>query len=276
MTSGVPSLKGRGRPAFDQVDASAASRFKRVSGTISIKRDGTVPLWRQIALQLETVIRDGELKPHSRMPSEEALAETFGVSRPVIRNALKALEDKGLVVKIHRKGVFVGASPLDTDFLTSNISLFDYVLGRGHQLRTKTFEFLRSEPDDQERDALQLGPKGTVIRIGRIFWIDDRPITYAHIALNGDRLPGFEALDIENKSILGLIREHHGLRLKRADRWFMAKLAPRSVADAMNVASMTPMIWIESVAYADDNTPLEYYRAYYHSDTARIHLSIVD
>ncbi|MCY6381262.1 GntR family transcriptional regulator [Hoeflea prorocentri] len=276
MTENVVSIRGRGRPKFDQAHKQAADRFQQACGKISVSKTVSLPLWRQLAEQLEAVIRAGELEPHSRMPSEEALKEMFGVSRTVVRNAMQTLANRGLVVKVHRKGIFVDAPPLETAFLTSNLSVYDDMVSRGHQVSTNTFEFQRAEAEQEERDALQLKDDETVIRIGRLFWMDEKPITYTHMTLHGGKLPGFETLNIENRSILGLIRERYGRRLRRCERWFRAVIAPDYVCEAMGVAPGTPMMWIESIAYEADNTPLEFYRAYYNSDAASMHLSIVD
>lgn len=276
MATKVIPLRGPGRPAFEQANRDAADRFTHACRHIFISKELKFSLWRQLAEQLEAVIRDGKLEAHSRIPSEEAMAEMFGVSRPVVRNAMQALAARGLVVKVHRKGIFVGVPPLDTDFITTNLSAYDDMIARGHKVTTHTFEFLRTVPDQDEREALQLDKDETVIRVGRVFWMDDHPITYTRMSLHGEKLPGFEALDIEDRSILGLARERYGLKLKRAERWFKATFPPRDVSEAMNLAENTPMIWIESIAYLGDNTPFEYYRAYYHSETARIHLSVID
>lgn len=276
MTQKVVPIRGRGRPKFDQAHKKAADRFQEACRHISVSKTVNLPLWRQLAEQFEAVIRAGELEPHSRMPSEESLTEMFGVSRTVVRNALQMLAKRGLIVKVHRKGIFVDAPPLETAFLTSNLSVYDDMVSRGHRVSTKTFEFLRAEANEDERAALQLEPHETVIRIGRLFWMDEKPITYTQMTLHGEKLPGFETLDIENRSILGLIRERYGRRLRRCERWFRAVTAPDHVCEAMGTAPATPMIWIESIAYEADNTPLEFYRAYYNSDAASMHLSIVD
>jgi DNA-binding FadR family transcriptional regulator len=47
--------------------------------------------------QLRAAILDDDLPPGSRMPSERTLVERFGVSRPVVREALSRLELSGLV-----------------------------------------------------------------------------------------------------------------------------------------------------------------------------------
>ena len=39
----------------------------------------------------------GELKLGEKLPTEEELAEVYGVSRPTVRAALKSLEEKGIL-----------------------------------------------------------------------------------------------------------------------------------------------------------------------------------
>lgn len=54
-------------------------------------------------LLLEGVLRDGE-----RLPGERELSERMEVSRPILRDALKELESRGLLVSRHGGGTFVG------------------------------------------------------------------------------------------------------------------------------------------------------------------------
>ena len=275
MTSPASPLRGPGRPAFDQTDKLAAERFFKACRHITLSKVEPLSLWRQLAEQLVAVIKSGGLEAHARIPSEEALAERFGVSRPVVRNALQSLAARGLIVKVHRKGMFVGAPPLEGDFITSNISAYD-MIDRGHRVTSETFQFLRAMPNDQERQALQLDSCGTVIRIERVFWMDGGPISHAVTSLHGEKVPAFEQLDIEDQAVLGLIKDHYGRRIARAERWFKASMPPSDVAKKLKVSKDTPLIAIESIGFEADNTPLEYYHAYYNSEKARIHLSVVD
>ena len=56
-------------------------------------------------------IRSGEFPPGTRLPAEAALAERFGVSRTVIREAVSRLKAEGLVATHQGKGtLIVGAS----------------------------------------------------------------------------------------------------------------------------------------------------------------------
>lgn len=54
-------------------------------------------LYLDVANQIETLIKNGDIKLGERLPSERNLAVSFGVSRPTIREAMIALEIAGLV-----------------------------------------------------------------------------------------------------------------------------------------------------------------------------------
>jgi len=54
-------------------------------------------LYEQIVKQIADSIELGELKPGDQLPAERELALQFGVSRTAVREAVKALHEKGLV-----------------------------------------------------------------------------------------------------------------------------------------------------------------------------------
>ena len=58
--------------------------------------------------QIEALIRRGDLRPGDRMPPERELAELLGVSRPTVREALRALSLLGIVRSIHGSGTYLG------------------------------------------------------------------------------------------------------------------------------------------------------------------------
>lgn len=54
-------------------------------------------LARQVADRIRSAIMDGRLKVDERLPTEEDLARSFGVSRPTVREALKRLAAQNLI-----------------------------------------------------------------------------------------------------------------------------------------------------------------------------------
>ena len=70
---------------------------------VDLDRSSPVPLYFQVAQQIEHAINEGELAPGDRLDNEISLAEQFGLSRPTMRRAIQELVDKGLLVR--KRGV---------------------------------------------------------------------------------------------------------------------------------------------------------------------------
>ncbi len=66
-------------------------------------------LYQQVARSIAAAIAEGRYVPGDRLPSERGLADSFGVSRPTIRDAMIALEFQGLVEARQGSGVYVTA-----------------------------------------------------------------------------------------------------------------------------------------------------------------------
>jgi GntR family transcriptional regulator, transcriptional repressor for pyruvate dehydrogenase complex len=64
-------------------------------------------LYEQIVQQVEESIVKGSLKAGDQLPPERELAEQFGVSRTAVREAVKALREKGLVEAYPGRGTFI-------------------------------------------------------------------------------------------------------------------------------------------------------------------------
>ncbi|MCR1980816.1 FadR family transcriptional regulator [Cellulosimicrobium cellulans] len=72
---------------------------------------------RRLSDQVADAIRDDilarELQPGDRLPSERELCESYGVSRTVVREAVRALTAKGIVTATPGSGLNVGRTSID-------------------------------------------------------------------------------------------------------------------------------------------------------------------
>jgi len=89
-------------------------------------------LAEQIVRQLAGLIKSGDLKPGDRLPAERTLASEFGVGRPTLREALRALQLLGILDIRHGGGVFVAEWQPDTLFGPLHL----FVSLQSHDLRT--------------------------------------------------------------------------------------------------------------------------------------------
>jgi GntR family transcriptional regulator len=70
-----------------------------------------VPLYRDLRATLMAEIIAGKFPVGSRFPTDYELCERFQVSRATVREALRSLQDEGLLVRVPGSGTVVGTLP---------------------------------------------------------------------------------------------------------------------------------------------------------------------
>ena len=85
--------------------------------------DSHTPKYAQIADALRRRIARGVWREESQLPTNDALAEEFGVSRVTIRQAVEILTREGLVEPRQGRGTFVVGQPRDDRWLSVETSL---------------------------------------------------------------------------------------------------------------------------------------------------------
>lgn len=66
---------------------------------LNLGTDNDLPVFRKVALALQQKILSGELKPGERLPAETALASENSIHRSTVREAIRALEQQGLLFR---------------------------------------------------------------------------------------------------------------------------------------------------------------------------------
>lgn len=89
----------------------ASDDSRMLEGRDLIERSQT--LSETVADRLQLLVMGGDLRPGERLPSERELGERFGVSRTVIREAVRRLAGKGLINSKAGGGVVVGEVGVD-------------------------------------------------------------------------------------------------------------------------------------------------------------------
>jgi GntR family transcriptional repressor for pyruvate dehydrogenase complex len=87
-------------------DPARAAALNRIGTHLVTER-----LSDRLATLLGAQVESGQFKPGDRLPSEAQLAETHGVSRTVVREAVHQLKSRGLLRSRQGSGVYVAAPP---------------------------------------------------------------------------------------------------------------------------------------------------------------------
>ena len=241
----------------------------------SIDRSSGIPYYVQVRQALQEHLETGTWKPGEQLPSEPELCRLFGVSRPVIRQALNELTQRGLVIRAKGKGTFA-APPKITEALVQKLTgFYQDMVEQGY---TPTARVLRQEAipaGRQVAERLQI-PVGTpVVVIERLRFVQDEPIQLVTTYIPRDACPALLEVDLTRRSLYAFLEAECGIMIARGRRTVEAVAANEYEAEMLQVKKGAPLILLDSVSYLSDGTPIEYYHALHRGDRTRFEVELV-
>ena len=110
-------------------------------------------LYKEIAARLVDQIRSGTYAVGARLPAERDLAAAFDVSRPVVREAIIALEVRGLVEVRVGSGVYVLSASVDEQVPAGDVSAIELTEAR-LLVESEVAALAAAQITDEELDEL--------------------------------------------------------------------------------------------------------------------------
>ncbi len=140
-----------------------------------LEKKSQSPLYQQLMMRLKNDILAGAYPAGARIPSEQVLCDTYGVSRVTVRKAMLELVQEGLLVRRQGKGTFVADERIQRD-LQQITSFSEACRQLGHTASAKRIsaEWISATAEDAEK--LGTAPGSQVIEITRLRLCDGDPV----------------------------------------------------------------------------------------------------
>ena len=209
------------------------------------------PLYRQLMERLRGDIAAGIYPAHSRIPSEQALCETYGVSRVTVRKALSELTREGLLQPQQGKGTFVSGPKLYNDLRDVN-SFHDACRLMGCQPGARVIHAHLVPAGELDRARLNC-TDNQVVEIMRLRLADDLPVM-----IETNRFPLSRAWLLEQTlsgSLYALLQEH-GLIARRGIHEISLTYATAAQARLLQAEPGSALLRLEQVIYYQHDQPL--------------------
>lgn len=136
-----------------------------------------IPRYRQLKEQIVDRISSGDLRPRDRVPSENELAESAGVSRMTANRALRELHDEGYVERIAGVGTFVADLKAASHVLEVR-NIADEIAHRGHRHSADVLAATRERCSREVARALQPARGDDVFHLLVVHRENGAPIQY--------------------------------------------------------------------------------------------------
>lgn len=234
----------------------------------SVDRASVVPAYAQIEERIVDLVESGRLAVGDRLPSERDLADWVGVSRLTARAALASLAQRGLVERgAGRRGTVVARAKLAYDL--GHFAGFTETVHRHGLAASARIRALNelAAPVVVARE-LRLAAGAPVYRIERLRFAGGEPLTLEDSWIPAERFPDFVDHDMRG-SLYALMRDSYDCGPVRAVERLEPTLAEDHHAEALGVEVGSPLMLVVRVAYAEDDTPVEYARDHHRGDRAQ-------
>lgn len=241
----------------------------------SIDFESNIPYYIQLIELLKAKIYSGEWQPGDQILSEPELCETYGVSRTVVRQALREIELEGLVVRRKGKGTFVSEPKIDESLAQKLTGFYHDMIERGLTPVTHVLRQAVIKAPAKVLEYLDLPADTEVIELYRLRFVNDEPIVLVISYLPYSLCPQVATADFSNQSLYEFLERECGLLISHGRRYIEAVLASKAEAELLQIEPGDPLIQLNSVSFLEDGTPIEYYEALHRGDRSRFEVELV-
>jgi len=222
----------------------------------------------EIALQeLRQAIVGGTFRPGSQLPTEAELCEVLGVSRTVVREALRVLEDDGFVVRRHGVGTFVRNQPILKN-LNVNFGITEMIESAGLKAGTSHLALQNEKADQEKAEQLRVAIGTPLVTIERVRTADGRPVVFSMDTVTEALIQraGFDPQRLLSESIYSLLQTSLGQVIAYGIARLRPVASPVHVAEKLQLPPDALALYISQTDYSSNDEPLVYSCEYHLPD----------
>ena len=233
-----------------------------------------IPIYVRVAEELEGAMLRGEYGPGDRLPTEHALAEQHGVNRHTAGQALKRLQERGLVYRVRGRGSFVHTGRIDYR-VAEKMSYSDSVRRVGLQASQEIISVRRVRAHERTATKMCVPDGEPLVAFERVRYAGGIPLVYGIKHFRERLFPDvYEVLRRHQGSTWALIKSRYGHEMRRARSTFEMEPADAENSRYLGGQLGTPLLRVESLDTLEDGTPAEWGIAYFRGDATRMQVEI--
>jgi GntR family transcriptional regulator len=220
-----------------------------------------IPLYYQLIEVLQNYINEHDNS--FPIPTENDLCKTYEISRPTVTQAINELVAEGLIVRQKGRGSFINKKKIPQDFLLNIMSFNDEMQSKGLKPETKVLTFCSRNPTPEVMKNLRIKSSDSTYFLSRLRSINGEPIVLVNTFLPSHLLKGILQKDMEKESLYHIIEYDFGYKILRTLRTLEIRKAGKYEASSLNIKEGDPIHFIQTVAYIENDVPIEFSTAYY-------------
>lgn len=231
-----------------------------------------LPLYVQIRDSLRRQILEGHYSVHERLPSENAMMKSFGVSRITIRQALRDLHNEGLVFSAQGKGTFV-SKPKAVQNVQRLEGFGEAMAAQGYEASARVLSIQQMKATKAVVAALDLSPGDEVVEVKRVRYLNREPVGLENSYFPLDIGRRMFSLDLSG-DIFPMLENLFGMALGGADIGLDAVLADEETQQYLNLKAGEAILRVERLTHSQNGRPIDFEYLCYRGDSFKYQFRI--
>ncbi|CAM4060486.1 GntR family transcriptional regulator [Streptococcus penaeicida] len=215
------------------------------------------PLYQKLVDQLEVTIRK-DMSPHDKLLSERELSENYSVSRITVRQALKELETRGLIYKVHGKGTYVSKLKEPLTDLSLAYSFTEQMKKIGKEPRTQILSFEKVEIKDHLENLLEMESENQAFELERLRLADGQPMMFERSYLPCSIFCDLTSEILKEKPLYDIFSADYLINVRLAEEEFYASIALDFEAKLLGIKKGDPVLHMIRKTYNEKNVLVEH------------------
>ncbi|MET9148291.1 MULTISPECIES: GntR family transcriptional regulator [unclassified Streptomyces] len=231
----------------------------------SIVLNRKLPLWYQVSQSLRASILGRSPRDPLRLPTEEQLAGHYGVSVLTMRQALKELEEEGLITRHRRRGTFIAP----TAHRGAPVRLLGSVDAIVAQQSGMTTELLDHGTAPVTAELAEFFPDLEEVAAYHRLRSDEKtgePTNHARNYVRPELAERISPDDLVRWPMTKVLRDVVGAGISRITDTVQARLADPETARLLEVPLLSPILHYTGITYDESGRPLDVVVIHYRGD----------
>jgi GntR family transcriptional regulator len=207
-------------------------------------------------------------QPGEALPSEPKLAEQLGVSRATLRDAMRAFQERGLIVRRQGVGTYVGPKLIEAG-LEELVSIETLAAQIGLPVAMAGLSVEHREPSQSESESFGLRNGRRVVEIARVIRAAGKPVAYLIDVIADGLIPDEVWGSSFRGSVLDLLLDRGEVPLEYSRTEINAVAADRELAARMELPLGEVLLLFEASLVARDGSIVDRSRSYFLPGTFR-------
>lgn len=212
-------------------------------------------------------MRTGAYAASKHLPRESELAKVMGISRTQLRDILAVLECEGFITRRHGVGTLINRHVLELAVRIDMEQEFMDMIHAGGRTPSVLFAKAEESPATAEEAArLNLQPGAALMRSQKLCAADRHPAIYCEDMFDASLLRAPVTDQSFRPPVFQLLQDNCRLNCYMDVARLLPIVADAALADILQVAPGTALMYIEEVDYDVDGNPILFSRQYFVSD----------